>query len=1253
MEQETQVPEWKRKMLEARKGNATGTATSTTPEESVPEWKRKMLETSKSKPAPEIPPAEDPAKAKAPFASAQSSASQSASSAGPAKQASATKAGQKEEPGFWASLGEGLSEMLSGAAPIKPNVSQGELKVYQAEQAKKTEQVAQSAQKKAEAMKEEGARRLTSEAPIVKYRAIQEARDQALQQDALQQGFGPVSVGAARGIKKEQEAETIALTRDDPRPIIAPPFTQAATEEGRLEQAIVAEYQSGEGVRPRFRPEEVQRAKAEGRWSTSDEADLRQDAINHETQKLKERASVVQGFQDTQAGKQFTQLQSQLEQAQNKVKDAEAKLPTNDPKFVEINRRATELSEQLKPVREALKPFEQEQKRIEQEGKALQEIYEMYESGVQIDQDSFNQRVAKHNQDVQNLNTESAPYANQYNQIYGELNSVQAQLGPFAQAYEQYKSAYDEYESLNNQYAPIAKNLQEEQNELAAGFEFLQKKNDRVESIRMTDPKYFALKERKRIANLEEDRARKGVGAFSSLGRAVEGKIYSAKAAINDALNLEYEEAEDGGLTKLGNAVDQFWWSYVNPFAAAGTKFAVNAATGAARLVPGEFLDPLAEELSYFGDYVDSTVPDVANLPMYQRVSKAQSDYMDIMEDKYGDDWMGKASGEEMQKYAELEAAAGEDPETSIRMASARTLLPKFISTLTTSATIMASGGVASGSTRLSAILGARGAGAVGTFGSTMAGTFEDNYKLALKEFGEGEGFFGSSAEQLAVGLTSIEALVETLNLGPFVPAARVSMIRDAVRLAKNGASRADVFKQIGKNFLVQGATEGPLEEGLTYLGQQGLKGVFNAIENANLDDKISFTDAAEAMTLGFFAGGVTTVANDTKAAIQNSTLFAGSMMYAVNNRKDFTEYVNTNVPEADRKRVMDAYEGYYKIAEALPSNISMDDRAKLIIPLSQKENLINAKRQLGLKDGEKTVLSEKIDAQIARADDTVNIILSKGKYGENLAAVAEKGKAERLETSKKMMAQTEALEQKHGVQVRFSPVGGFMIVPDVGVNLSRQQYVEALKEAKAIFGNNVKVAPRALNREEMERRRELTDARDGVAESIIKDENGNDVKIDAAPARPLTKQEKQELGALNERDSLIKEFWGKAGTMTEAWTPQRQARLDELKGKEKLTPEEQAEAQGLEAKQKEFADLGGVATVYSAEMDEATGKLYDELLKLEQGAESKNKKTSSAAIKKLDKFLEKNKRIADIIAKFEPTVQKLEQEGKLKRRCP
>lgn len=1283
MEQETQVPEWKRKMLEAQKSSPVKTEAAS--QNSIPEWKRKMLEAQNgsAQKAPEIPPVEDPTKAKAPFPSAQSSASQSASSAGPAKQASATKAGQKEEPGFWASLGKRITGALAtDVQDIAAGVPQD---IQMASAEKKKQNTAEQVRMEAEAKREASARDLISSGGQLKYSGISSAKEQAkldkeqgLMQQAMQQGFGPVSLKTAEQIDREKtKLEGGKFGEEQPVPLM-PPISQQFREEANVNSKIISDYQSSDRVRPRFRPEEVQRAKANGSWSSVDEANLRQDAINYEAQRLNERYSTLQKFKDTQAGREFSELGKKLNDASNRVKDAEAKLPTNDPKFIQINQRAEALSSQLKSIAGELKQFESEEKRIEQEGKALQELYQMYESGAQIDQKAFNERVTKYNEDVQSINSQSAPYTQKYNEIADQLSSLKSQLGPFAEAYEQYKSAYDDYEAVNNEYEPIARKLQDEERDIIEGYDFVKKKGDMLESLRLTDPNYRKLQEKRMRVNIEEANARKGVGAFATLARTIDGGITSAKSAIYDALDIEHEEEGDSGLTRLGMSADNFWWSFVVPYANAGTKFAANTLTGAVRLVPGQILDPLAEDLSYFGDYVDASTPDVQNLPMYQQMSKAQSDYLDMLEEKYGDGWKEKASAEEMMNYSELEANAASDPDTVIRMASPRTILPKFVSTLTTSLAIMSSGAAASGSTRLSALLGTRGAGAVGTFGSTMAGTFEDNYKLALNEFGEGDGFFGSPAEQLALGLTSIEALVETLNLGPLIPGAKMSLIKDAVQLAKNGASRSQIFKRMGRNILTQGITEGPIEEELTLIAQQKLKSVFNAIENASLDDKITFTDSAEAMTLGFAAGAITSVATDSKTALQNSTLFAGSMMYAVNNKKEFTEYVNTNVPEADRKKVMEVFDRYSKIAESLPDNISMDDKAKLLVPIFQKENLIDSKSKIEF-GGKKTILTEKIDAQIDKADKTINAILSKGKYGENLADVKEKSKAEREAKAAKMVADTEAIEQKYNIQVKFSPMGGFIIVPNIGVELTRNDYVAAVKEAQKVFGMNVRPAPRGLSSDEIVRKRELIDARDGVKETKTTDENGNEITVEAVAARPLTNEEKRELDALEQRDNLIKEFWG---FPSRTWNPQSQARLNELEAKTKPTPQEKTEIETLRAKKKEFIELGGKGADFSIKqswnkkkdqkrLDELKGtanltdveesemrtlemqKAYNDLLKLERDVDLSGEKTKAATQTKLEDFLKNNERISQIISKFGPTVEKLEQEGKLTRRCP
>ena len=302
--------------------------------------------------------------------------------------------------------------------------------------------------------------------------------------------------------------------------------------------------------------------------------------------------------------------------------------------------------------------------------------------------------------------------------------------------------------------------------------------------------------------------------------------------------------------------------------------------------------------------------------------------------------------------------------------------------------------------------------------------------------------------------------------------------------------------------------------------------------------------------------------------------------------------------------------------------------------------------------------------------------------YGYKYNLELESQKAEREELAKKFIANAQEFGQKHQVQVRLSMNGGVIITPDVGSGLSRQQYASAVKEAKKLFGSeNVRVAPKMFSAEEIARLNELTDARDGVPESNQKDSSGNDVKIDAIPARPLTREENKELDELESRKKDILDFSLSMDT-SKVWSSADKARLDELEAKSQPTPQEKTEIETLRAKKKEFIELGGKGADFSIKqswnkkkdqkrLDELKGtanltdveesemrtlemqKAYNDLLKLERDVDLSGEKTKAATQTKLEDFLKNNERISKIISKFGPTVEKLEQEGKLTRRCP
>jgi uncharacterized coiled-coil DUF342 family protein len=1042
-------------------------------------------------------------------------------------------------------------------------------------------------------------------------------KEQEAQQMALSAGLGPVRPEVAEKELKPQAPEQPMTTMQ----------LMATIKPDPQKAAAIASYEQRPTKTQKFSLENVQREIEKGNWTWRDETERDREIANHVLEQVAERASALDAAPDTPEGKKAAQLESKINSLQFELSDLSSKLP-NDELTQRVAQQSAPIAGKMSQIDSEIKKYDNESNWLDSEYKALEAIQALANEGGKVDYDEYNQRVNEWNkrneaykQTISPLFNERESYRQQYNQIVG-------QLGQYKDVFDQYNQKASELKQAAEEYSVYGDAVAEEQDEIIAAKDWALKTIVDSRRQEILDPKYAENLERQKAANIRNARVARGEGMYADAARALNRNAIGGINAVREAFG--YSPVPEGimdenTLVGYGKNLDSIVENVTDPMARAAIKFATNTLALGGRVIPGEFATPFAEYMSDISEQMDFRTPEVQNLPMYSR-------------DKNGD----------------------------IQLASPSTIVPKIVSTLTTSAFIGLSGGAVSGSARLASVLGsARAAGALGTAGASYMATFEDNYREALKQFGEGDGYLGSPAEWLANTMTMIEAGTEMIELGPFVPGVKSNIFREAVSQIKDGVSRADVAKYIANETIKQSFTEGFVEEGAGYLAEKGANALFNAYTGSTLDDKVKLLEAMEAVTLGAAAGGLTSVAANSYSALQNSSIYAGSVLYAVNNRDKFIDYVQKSVPEEQRKAVMANYEMYVRANAAMPSSFDEDTRAKVIVALVERQNLEKAKKELGLQPGESNEISKKIDERIAAATNVINVATQKGDYGQTIEEAKQKSDAEQRDEMIRINDGISRIESDNNVRVTFSRTKGWAVTPME--NATKESSKKAIGELKNLLrispGKKIQFVPPVMTNAQRVRLFELNSLLNGREEETVVDDEGNEFTIPAVKQRELNDQEKLEYEQLKKisdfrYESAASEIEGVKGVSSELWGEAKELRLAELSAKPKLDKKESDELQKLQAQKQEFIERGGASVFVAGDIagpESKTQKLYERISRLEEDSDPNAKKQTGVkqkAKEALDKLFAKDAKLKDVNDRFNSIVQTLESKGKLTRRC-
>ena len=274
---------------------------------------------------------------------------------------------------------------------------------------------------------------------------------------------------------------------------------------------------------------------------------------------------------------------------------------------------------------------------------------------------------------------------------------------------------------------------------------------------------------------------------------------------------------------------------------------------------------------------------------------------------------------------------------------------------------------------------GVRGMSALGIMGSS-----EDYYREGIDS-----GLKPQDAEIVALLLSSTEASIEALNLGPFVNGgARKSIMKGAVEAIKNGtAPRIAAKESFGRYVTEQMAGEGG-EEVLTSVAQSLVKRGAEIATGVDQDTELTAKGLAGDALMGAAIGGVM----GASGRMSQRPLYKEGVAWAVQNGAEFRQYVAENIPKAEQAQILERFEVYEKVYRGLPDNIKSDRRMTIAHAIAEKERLKKEQSNVTIDD---TVAAAIGDTNAAGMKEQDEIIA--GALGIDLVEVARKNEADRL----------------------------------------------------------------------------------------------------------------------------------------------------------------------------------------------------------------------------------------------------------------